>query len=103
MKSSVSIIPRKLTKNLALFIDAPVKLLVLSLLKEILKEVSQVPDEVKYIPEIVINGLNEKVLRNGMKIGIEALIDFEDVLYVSAGNYQGKLGEYKINLLELFK
>ena len=72
-------------------------------LKEILKEVSQVPDEVKYIPEIVINGLNQKVLRKGMKTGIEALIDFEDVLYVSAGNYQGKLGEYKINLRELFK
>jgi len=62
-----------------------------------------VPDEVKYIPEIVINGLNQNVLREGMKAGIEALIDFEDVLYVSAGNYQGKLGEYKLNLQELFK
>jgi len=72
-------------------------------LKEILKEISKVPDEVKYIPEIVINGLNQNVLREGMKAGIEALIDFEDVLYVSAGNYQGKLGEYKLNLQELFK
>lgn len=72
-------------------------------LKELLKEVSQVPDAVKYIPEIVINGLDQKVLIKGMKAGIEALIDYEDVLYVSAGNYNGKLGDYKINIRELFK
>ena len=72
-------------------------------LKGILKEVSQVPDNVKYIPEIVINGLNQKVLKEGMKAGIDAIIDFDDVLHVSAGNYNGKLGEYKIDLRELFE
>jgi formylmethanofuran--tetrahydromethanopterin N-formyltransferase len=72
-------------------------------LKNILNDVSMVPDDVKYIPEIVINGLDEKVLKEGMKAGIEAVIDFDDVLLVSAGNYNGKLGEYKIYLRELFK
>ena len=38
-----------------------------------------------------------------MKAGIEAVIDFDDVLKVSAGNYQGKLGEYRIDLKELFE
>ncbi len=71
-------------------------------LKEILNEVSNVPDMVKYIPEIVINGLNQKVVKESMKAGIEAVIDFDDVLHVSAGNYKGKLGEYRIDLKELF-
>ena len=38
-----------------------------------------------------------------MKAGIDAIIDFDDVLYVSAGNYNGKLGDYKIDLRELFE
>ena len=49
-------------------------------LKRVLNEVSHVPDKVNYIPEIVINGLNQKVLEEGMKAGIEAVIDFDDVL-----------------------
>lgn len=72
-------------------------------LKEVLMESSKVPNEVHYIPEIVLNGLNLRCLNQGMKAGIEALIDFKDVLKVSAGNYHGKLGEYKIDLEELFK
>jgi formylmethanofuran--tetrahydromethanopterin N-formyltransferase len=72
-------------------------------LKDLLKDTSKVPEGVNYIPEIVINGLNQKVLKDGMKAGIEALIDFKDVIKVSAGNYQGKLGEYKIDLRELFR
>ena len=72
-------------------------------LREILNDASKVPDGVKYIPEIVINGLDQKVLKEGMKTGIEAVVDFDDVLHVSAGNYQGKLGEYRIDLRRLFK
>ena len=71
-------------------------------LKDVLNEVSNVPDNIKYIPEIVINGLNKKVLKEAMKTGIEAVIAFDDVLHVSAGNYNGNLGEYRINLKELF-
>jgi formylmethanofuran--tetrahydromethanopterin N-formyltransferase len=71
-------------------------------LKTVLNKASNVPDNVKYIPEIVINGLNIKVLKEAMKAGIEAVIDFDDVSHVSAGNYEGKLGEYRIDLKELF-
>lgn len=72
-------------------------------LKNQLKESTMVPPEVKYIPEIVINGLNQTCLKEAMKVGIESLIDYDGVFKVSAGNYEGKLGEYKIDLKELFK
>ena len=72
-------------------------------LKEKLGEVSMVPEDVKYVPEIVINGLTLEAVKEGTKAGIEALMDFDDILKVSAGNYEGKLGDYKIYLKELFK
>ncbi len=72
-------------------------------LKSVLNEVSKVPENVNYIPEIVLNGLNQKVLEEGMKAGIEAVIDFDDVSHVSAGNYNGLLGEYRIDLRSLFE
>jgi len=37
-----------------------------------------------------------------MKAGIKAVLDVKDVVKVSAGNYGGKLGPYKIYLRELF-
>lgn len=72
-------------------------------LKENLKDDSKVPEGVKYIPEIVINGLNLDKVREGMRAGIEALMDVDGVLKVSAGNYQGKLGDHQIYLKELFR
>jgi formylmethanofuran--tetrahydromethanopterin N-formyltransferase len=72
-------------------------------LKSVLNDVSKVPENVNYIPEIVLNGLNQKVLEEGMKAGIEAVIDFDDVSLVSAGNYNGLLGEYRIDLRSLFE
>jgi len=62
-----------------------------------------VPEGVGYIPEIVINGLNMEAVQEAMKVGIEATLDFDDVLKVSAGNYQGKLGDYNVPLKELFE
>ena len=72
-------------------------------LKRVLNEVSKVPENVNYIPEIVLNGLNLNLLEKGMKAGIEAVIDFDDVSLVSAGNYNGLLGEYRIDLRSLFE
>jgi len=71
-------------------------------LKVLLEEHSRVPEDVHFIPEIVINGLNLKAVEEAMKAGIMAVADVEGVLEVSAGNYQGKLGDYKIYLRELF-
>ena len=71
-------------------------------LKAKLGEESKVPENVNYIPEIVINGVSLEAVKEAMKCGIEAVLTVDDVMKVSAGNYGGKLGEYKIYLRELF-
>ena len=72
-------------------------------LREKLGRDSKVPDVVKYIPEIVINGVSMRVVKEAIKAGIEASLAVDGVVKVSAGNYGGKLGEYKIYLRELFR
>lgn len=72
-------------------------------LKSVLDENSLVPEDVSYIPEIVINGVDRDAVYKAMKEGILAVVEDEDVLMVSAGNYKGQLGDYKIHLRELFK
>jgi formylmethanofuran--tetrahydromethanopterin N-formyltransferase len=72
-----------------------------SLKKKLGKE-SKVPEGVNYIPEIVINGVSLEAVKEAMKAGIEAVLDIDGVVKVSAGNYGGKLGDYKIYLRELF-
>lgn len=71
-------------------------------LQTILGKESRVPRGVAYIPEIVINGLDLESLKKAMKAGIEVMLEYDDVLGISAGNYGGKLGDYKIHLKELF-
>jgi formylmethanofuran--tetrahydromethanopterin N-formyltransferase len=72
-------------------------------LREKLGRNSKVPDVVKYIPEIVINGVSMQAVKKAMKSGIEACLAVDGVVKVSAGNYGGKLGEHKIYLRELFR
>ncbi|MDR2967470.1 MAG: formylmethanofuran--tetrahydromethanopterin N-formyltransferase [Methanobacteriaceae archaeon] len=71
-------------------------------LKDILKKDSKVPENVNYIPEIVINGVNIESIKKSMKIAIESILDLDDIVKISAGNFNGALGEYNINLLDLF-
>jgi formylmethanofuran--tetrahydromethanopterin N-formyltransferase len=71
-------------------------------LKKKLGKDSKVPEGVNYIPEIVINGVSLQVVREAMKTGIEATLNVDGVVKISAGNYGGKLGDYKIYLRELF-
>ena len=71
-------------------------------LKKTLDEESLVPNGVKYVPEIVINGTSLGAVKRAMKAGIKATSDVQGVMRVSAGNYGGKLGQYKIFLRELF-
>jgi formylmethanofuran--tetrahydromethanopterin N-formyltransferase len=72
-------------------------------LREKLGRDSMVPEVVRYIPEIVINGISMLAVKKAMKVGIEACLTVDGVVKVSAGNYEGKLGEYKIYLRELFR
>ncbi|MEM3464641.1 MAG: formylmethanofuran--tetrahydromethanopterin formyltransferase, partial [Candidatus Bathyarchaeia archaeon] len=73
-----------------------------SLKKKLGKE-SKVPEGVGFIPEIVINGVSLDAVKKAMRAGIEAASNIEGVVKISAGNYGGKLGEYKIYLRELLK
>jgi formylmethanofuran--tetrahydromethanopterin N-formyltransferase len=72
-------------------------------LKQKLGAESKVPETVKYIPEIVINGTSMEAVKEAMKAGIQSASKVDGVVRVSAGNYGGKLGKHKIYLQELFK
>lgn len=72
-------------------------------LKERLGRDSLVSEGVNYIPEIVVNGISMQAVKDAMKAGIEAALAVDGVVKISAGNYEGKLGKYKIYLHELFK
>jgi len=64
---------------------------------------SKVPDGVKYIPEIVINGTSMKAVEKAIKAGVQSASEVEGVVRISAGNYGGKLGKHKIHLRRLFQ
>jgi len=70
-------------------------------LKKRLGNQSKVPNGVNYIPEIVINGLSLDAVKEAMRVGILAAMTVKGVPKISAGNYGGKLGKYKIYLREL--
>jgi len=62
---------------------------------------SRVPNGVNSIPEIVINGVSLDAVKSAMKEAINAVRDMNGVVKISAGNYGGKLGKYRIYLREL--
>lgn len=71
-------------------------------LKGTLKEKSNVPEKVNYIPEIVINGVDLDTVKYATKVAIESIIDIEGIIKISSGNYEGKLGEYNVPLKSIF-
>jgi formylmethanofuran--tetrahydromethanopterin N-formyltransferase len=71
-------------------------------LKAKLGKESKVPDGVGYIAEIVYDAVTIEALKHVTKAAIEAARTVEGVVRISAGNYEGKLGQYKIPLKELF-
>jgi len=71
-------------------------------LREKLGKESKVPDGISFIPEIVIHGISLDAVKNAMKAGIAAISDMDDVIMISAGNFGGRLGKYKIFLRQLF-
>ncbi len=64
-------------------------------------EGSKVPPGIKSIPEIVIDGLNMKIVKQATKAAIDAMQDVPGLKRISAGNYGGKLGKYQIHLKDL--
>jgi formylmethanofuran--tetrahydromethanopterin N-formyltransferase len=63
---------------------------------------TEIRDDVNGIYEIVIDGVDEESVREAMKQGIKAACTIPGVKEISAGNYGGNLGAYKINLRDLF-
>jgi formylmethanofuran--tetrahydromethanopterin N-formyltransferase len=61
---------------------------------------SQVPEGVECIYEIVINGLTLEAVRKAMFEGIKAASQIPGLTKISAANFGGKLGPYKIQLKE---
>ncbi len=63
-------------------------------------EQSELPDKVNCVLEIVIDGLTEDAVSSAMKAGMYAAAK-PGIHYISAGNYGGNLGQYKIELKSL--
>ena len=64
---------------------------------------SKVPDGVKSIPEIVINGINREAVEKAMYVCMDVVSRIDGVVRISAGNYEGKLGQHKIYLKEVIE
>jgi len=71
-------------------------------LKKILPD-SQVPENANSVYEIVINGLNSKVVKGAMAEGIKAAVKVPGVVKISAGNFGGKLGPFRAYLKEVLE
>jgi formylmethanofuran--tetrahydromethanopterin N-formyltransferase len=59
------------------------------------------PEDVKCVYEIVINGLSVEAVKKAMGEGVKAAASVSGVVRISAGNYGGKLGPYKVFLKEV--
>ncbi len=62
---------------------------------------SRVPEDVNTIYEIVIDGLGMDPIKQAMAAGIKAAVKVPGILRISAGNYGGKLGQYRADLREV--
>lgn len=63
---------------------------------------TQLGDDVNCVLEIVVDGLDETCVRNALRAGMEAAAK-PGVRQISAGNYGGTLGQYKIALHSLME
>ncbi|MFA5331220.1 MAG: formylmethanofuran--tetrahydromethanopterin N-formyltransferase [Methanoregula sp.] len=59
---------------------------------------SKVPAGVKAVYEIVIDGIDEKSVAAAMGAGIKAAVMVPGVKFISAGNFGGNLGPFKLEL-----
>ncbi|WP_309493042.1 formylmethanofuran--tetrahydromethanopterin N-formyltransferase [Candidatus Hecatella orcuttiae] len=60
-----------------------------------------IPEGVKCVYELIFNGINLASVKEAMKKGIEASAAVPGVVKISAANFGGKLGPYKIYLKKL--
>ncbi len=67
------------------------------------KVASSLPAEVKAAYEVVIDGVDEATVAKAMTVGIKAACMVPGVVKISAGNYGGKLGPFKFELVKLLQ
>ena len=63
---------------------------------------SNIREDADGVFEIVIDGVDEESVKAAMKAGIQAACSVDGVLEIDAGNFEGKLGSYILNLHDLF-
>lgn len=61
---------------------------------------SKVPDGVNSVLEVVINGLEEKSVMKAMGVGVDAATKVDGVKWITAVNFDGKLGKFQMSLKE---
>jgi len=59
---------------------------------------TKIPEGVRSVMEIVINGLDVESVTKAVGVGVMAACSVKGVVKITAGNYGGKLGPYKIYL-----
>jgi formylmethanofuran--tetrahydromethanopterin N-formyltransferase len=64
---------------------------------------SKVPEGIGSMYEIVMNGIDETLVKAAMKAGILAATETGRVRYIGASNFEGKLGQYRLYLRDLFR
>jgi formylmethanofuran--tetrahydromethanopterin N-formyltransferase len=64
---------------------------------------SLVPDGVGSIYEIVMNGMDEAAIKNAMRTGILAAVETGKASHIGASNFDGKLGQHRFLLQDLFR
>ncbi|MFY9749568.1 MAG: formylmethanofuran--tetrahydromethanopterin N-formyltransferase [Methanoregula sp.] len=64
---------------------------------------SLVPDGVGSVYEIVLNGVDEAAVKAALRAGILAATETGTVMYIGASNFDGKLGQHRINLHDLLR
>jgi len=62
---------------------------------------SQVPQSVNCVYEVIVNGLTIEAVKRAMGEGVKAAASVPGVVRISAGNFGGKLGPYKVFLKEV--
>jgi len=64
-------------------------------------DASELPADVNGVFEVVINGLSEEAVSEGMQAGIKAAVKVPGVVKITAGNFGGKLGKYQFRLKDV--
>ncbi len=59
---------------------------------------SKVPEGANSVLEIVINGLNEADVKRAMGVGVDAATRVNGIRWITAVNFDGKLGKFKLGL-----